>query len=222
MRGCGNRKADSIYLESRLSLFGQEIENLIIDPPIPTEKYDLDWSRSYQPFEKDGIVHLIDWVGESYYPSVWDFIEECRRKGASRKVTKSFDFSQLTLGKSNIFFAHKHAINPNKMGRCEVCQHRGAKYVLYTNHITPKNFYKPHDIKTTDNHLLCGVRNVGDIEYAVEGYDDLLMTEKSLEELKPGLFLQLPITNMVYVKPANKAMLEKIKDKKLPIEIVNE
>jgi len=201
-RGCGDRKTDSIYFESRLSIKGEPIENFIIDPPIDCEKKGIKWSRSYQIFQKDGINHLIDWIGEEYYPSPWDFIEECRIKGMSRRVQKSFDFTKITPGKSQIFFAHKKAIDLTTKTKINLVK---------------ANRFKPHG---EYEYVKSGYREVGDIKYSIKDYD--LNKPIRNKDFRAGLFLRLPITNMVYVRPADKKMVEKITKKNLNIEVVNE
>lgn len=201
-RGCGQRKTDSIYFESRLSIKGEPIENFIIDPPIDCEKKGIKWSRSYQIFQKDGVNHLIDWIGEEYYPSPWDFIEEARIKGMSRRVQKSFDFTKITPGKSQIFFAHKKAIDTTTKTKI---------------HLVKANRFKPHG---DYEYVKASYRQVGDIEYSIKDYDPNKPIKH--KDFRAGLFLRLPITNMVYVRPADKKMVEKITKKNLNIEVVNE
>ena len=208
MRGCGERQPDSIYFESRLGIGGQPIEYFIIDPPTDCEKNGIKFSRSYQIFQKDGINHLIDWVGESFYESPWDFIEECRVKGMSRRVQKSFDFSKITPGQSQIFFAHKKAIDLTTKSKIN---------------LTLANRFPPH--RNNDNvpdkdRGKYGFRKVGDIEYDISNWNPNIPIRS--KDFRAGLFLRMPITNMVYVRPSDKKMLQKISDKKLNIEVVEE
>lgn len=227
-RGCGQRKTDSLYLESEPSLDGLPIEHFLIDPPIPTDNINILWSRNFQLFEKDGITHLIDWVGEQYYESPWDFIEECRRKGASRRANKNFPFEKLTIGKSMIFFAHKKAIIDGKF--------------------CPKFVFPPNGKDKTD-----GKRYVGDISYSVRPKVDL--TKKEVKEFKKvlysylsgkgerqqilpmkdlptgkkipikfesGLFMRLPITTITYVRPKDQAKLDELQKKNINFKIAEE
>jgi hypothetical protein len=46
--------------------------------------------------EREGVWHLLDWVGAMHYPNVADFIEEARRFGISRRVSSALDFHKLT------------------------------------------------------------------------------------------------------------------------------
>jgi hypothetical protein len=54
------------------------------------------------------ITHVVVWVGAEFYPNVWDFIEETRVAGASRKVAPSLDFTQLGP-ESCLLFVHAGA-----------------------------------------------------------------------------------------------------------------
>lgn len=233
-RGCGERKADSIYLESRLSPFGKPVEDFIIDPPFPCYQNGILWSRSYRVIRKPlldstgepvldenkneiKIAHLIDWVGEEYYPSVWDFIEEVRDKGVSRRISKEFDLSILTPGKSQIFFAHKRA-------RFDDSRHEYGhpwKFVPPEDRtritmLTPKNYYPPQEDITTKDKYMIGGRVVGDLKYQVT-YDTTL--DHSVSALGDGLFFRAYITNIVYVRPADAAKLQQLKELNIDFEI---
>jgi hypothetical protein len=235
-RGCGERQPDSIYLESRLSPFGKELEYFLIDPPQPCHELGINWSRSYQvyqkPLTKQGepvlddngkqvvINHLVDWVGEEHYPTIWDFIEETRKKGISRRINKDFDFSLLTPGKSQIFFAHKKARFDDERHEYghpwkEIKPAERSRVTM----LTPKNYYPPVEDISMDKAIMKGNRVVGDLKYTVE-YDTKL--DHSVSALKDGLFLRMPLTNIVYVRPADKKMLEKIKINNFDIEVVEE
>ncbi len=110
-RGCGSRKEGGVYLECGLAVGGRPIEDFIFDPPLDEERLPIEWlkpSRTPQLFEREGVNHVVIWVGEDFYPNVFDFIEETRVAGASRRVPKTFDFSKLTAS-SRMYFVHAHA-----------------------------------------------------------------------------------------------------------------
>lgn len=236
-RGCGERQPDSIYLECRPSALGRPLEDFLIDPPHKCEENGITWSRSYQMFSKikkdsEGtpilddngqeikINHLIDWVGEEHYPSIWDFIEETRKKGISRRIQKDFDFSLLSPFESQIFFAHKKA-------RFDDIRHEyghpwketpEGKRTRITM-LTPKNYYSPVEDIVIDNNLMTGNRVVGDLKYKIK-HDTTL--DHTLKALQDGLFMHMYITNIVYVRPADSKLLEKFKTLNIDIEIVEE
>jgi len=233
-RGCGERQTDGIYFESELSPFGRPLEDFLIDPPHPCFENGITWSRSYQVFEREidekndagevtgkiKINHLIDWVGEEFYPSIWDFIEETRDKGISRRVSKDFDFSLITPFKSKIFFAHKKS-------RFDDTRHEYGhpwKFVPPEDRtritmLTPKSYYPPTDNISVDKNIMKGNRVVGDLKYRV-AQDTTL--DHSVAALKDGLFMFCYITKTVYVRPTDPKMIEKIKKLNIDIEIVDE
>ena len=73
---------------------------------------EASWFRPHRTpiaFDRDGVTHLVVWVGEEHYPNVWDFIEETRHMGASRRVPRTMDFGRLSA-ESRLFFVHPHAM----------------------------------------------------------------------------------------------------------------
>lgn len=107
VRGCGTRKKGGIYFETGLSPNGQPLEYFIIDPPILVE----DWNLSpvgVQLIERNGVTHIIDWVGSEHYPNVADFLEEVRRFGLSRRLSSSLDFSRISE-RTRILLVHARA-----------------------------------------------------------------------------------------------------------------
>lgn len=108
-RGCGHRKSGEAYLCCGTDIEGLPIEHFILDPAIPWTE---DWQRGYKTIRVGGVSHVIIFVGRNYYPSPWDFIEEARIYGASRRVHDQFPFAELTPGKSKMLFCHARAI-PN-------------------------------------------------------------------------------------------------------------
>jgi hypothetical protein len=108
-RGCGSRKAGGVYLETGLVAGGSPIEAFLYDPPLlNVEKGWLLPHRTPILFEHGGIWHVVIWVGEEYYPSPWDYIEEVRVAGSSRRVPATFDFGKLGPG-SRQYFVHAGA-----------------------------------------------------------------------------------------------------------------
>lgn len=112
-RGCGERSEERPYLCTGTSAEGIRIENFLIDPTIPLPPDG--WHRGFEilprnPQEPDGVKDVIIFVGSDSYPAAWDFVEEVRRFGASRKVAPNFPFEKLTPKESRMLFAHKEAI----------------------------------------------------------------------------------------------------------------
>jgi len=109
-RGCGTRTRGGVYLESQLVPEGLPTEHFLYDPPRTAIPYT--WSHPHRsPLicqDERQRNHVVIWVGREFYPSVWDFIEESRSLGASRRAPGGLDFSVLTHG-SNMLFVHATA-----------------------------------------------------------------------------------------------------------------
>jgi len=107
-RCCGKREEESVYVCCGTSPWGKPIEDYIVDPARL-------WTEGFQRGVKilprdDSVNDLVIFVGKSFYPSPWDFVEETRGYGASRKVIPTLPFDKLTPGVSNMVFAHSRAI----------------------------------------------------------------------------------------------------------------
>jgi hypothetical protein len=106
-RGCGTRKKGGIYFETGLGRHGLPLEYFIVDPPILID----DWHLSplgVQLIKRNGITHILDWVGSEHYPNVADYLEEVRRFGVSRRLAKTLDFSQISE-QTRILLVHARA-----------------------------------------------------------------------------------------------------------------
>jgi hypothetical protein len=120
-RGCGNsRTAGCLYLEVPTSPHGRPIEDFLICPPILPD-FDLP-TQGQLPFFTDGVLNLVDWIGECFYPNVCDWIEEARLLGISSKISIQFATSKtdesLTILESltpasRLYFAHPRAFIHN-------------------------------------------------------------------------------------------------------------
>lgn len=117
-RGCGRRVAGGLYLVVPIGPNGRPIEDFLLCPPIRPQ-FDLP-VQGQLPFWKDETLHLVDWIGETYYPHVTDWIEEARVLGISRRI--SLDLAQRDAGNetarsilealtgaSRLWFAHRRA-----------------------------------------------------------------------------------------------------------------
>lgn len=112
-RACGRRIRGGIYAETRLSDEGVPIEYFIVDPPTPVEIDQLGLAAvGVQLIEIDGVTHLLDVVGQEYYPYPADYVEETRRLGASRRLPANLDYSRLGLG-SRLLLIHARAMIEN-------------------------------------------------------------------------------------------------------------
>lgn len=92
VRGCGVRKLGGVYIECGLGVKGCPVEHFILDPPQvvdPQRGFPLPMQGMGMIVDPAGTWHLVDRVGQAYYPFPVDFIEETRHFGLSRRVQKS-------------------------------------------------------------------------------------------------------------------------------------
>lgn len=119
-RGCGTRVAGGTYIEvglvppgAALRGMGRPVEDFLLDPPVKLHPA-MDFSdRGVNIIEQpatDGRVihHVVDVVGERYYPNVADFVEEVRHMGLSRRIQSTVPFGLLTQH-SRIILVHRKA-----------------------------------------------------------------------------------------------------------------
>lgn len=117
-RGCGVRVPGGVYLETKLSENGNPITpqgyatpfwDTLACPPIPIDPVAMGVSPIGCTFiERDGVTHVIDWIGSEHYPNVADYIEEARVMGISRRISRSAEFHRLTA-KSKLLLVHARA-----------------------------------------------------------------------------------------------------------------
>lgn len=108
-RGCGKRVEGGVYIETNRSPEGRPVEHFLADPPFP---YEPDHKVGQEIVERDGVFHVIDWIGASHYPYASDFLEEVRAYGLSRRVSSTLDFGKLTRD-SRIIVVHAKAYIEN-------------------------------------------------------------------------------------------------------------
>lgn len=109
-RGCGYRKAGGAYACIPLSPNGVPVWHFVYDPPkyIP-EDLKLSAQGMNPIIRPDGVVHLIDVVGQKFYPYAIDFVEEVGHRGLSRRIKVS-DLVNLDRLNSLLLLVHPKAI----------------------------------------------------------------------------------------------------------------
>jgi hypothetical protein len=111
MRLCGYRVYGGIYWESR-----GELRSFLHDPPIPVDPAALGVSPiGVTSLSREGVVHLLDWVGETHYPSVEAFLLEASVQGISRRMPRTMNFGAITEN-SRLLLIHPHACGPDQPG----------------------------------------------------------------------------------------------------------
>lgn len=112
-RGCGTREAGGVYLTVGMGPFGRPVEDFIVDYPTPIDVTQTPVSAKGMHLVpwKDGKWLLLDWVGESNYPSPADFVEEVRKHGLSRRIASNFPFESLRNKDVTHALIHPRAVN---------------------------------------------------------------------------------------------------------------
>jgi hypothetical protein len=209
-RGCGTRKKGGIYFETGLSPYGHPLEYFIIDPPIPVDGWNLS-PLGVQLIERDGVTHIIDWVGSEHYPNVADFLEEVRRFGLSRRLSRNLDFSRIT-SQTRILLVHARAWVEN--------------FHEYKNWVCPKGYAHhtpailPHEIE--DNQRMCAGVWWQDLEQGTLQdetgivhrempsftYTAHKRPEHITPQYRPAIFASFPCSRLVVVKGDHEQSLD--------------
>lgn len=115
-RQCGDtRDIGGTYLMVATSADGYPPKHFIICPPKPIILADYSIKKRGVTLiqDEDGIYHVIDYVGERYYPNTPDVFEEAEWIGFSRRC-EDIDYSKLTR-RSRLLLVHKRAIIENRL-----------------------------------------------------------------------------------------------------------
>lgn len=197
VRGCGERTTGATYLCVGQSAHGKQIEEFIIDPPKPLL---YDWQRGYALIEDArGVNHVVIFVGETHYGSLWDFIEEARRYGISRKVPGNFPFGKLTPGHSHLIFAHRRVFPQFDFSvpteDCKLHHHFDNEFCTYHHQNLACNLSKK--VEQIDDLRFKVI--MPSFEYTAH-YPEL---PESTTNYKPGLFLALPLSHVEFPRVKN-------------------
>ena len=108
-RRCGVRQPGAAYLALPLAPGGRPVEEFLVDPPQVVSRDSLGLSAiGVTLVEREGVTHVLDIVGREHYPTVASFIEELRRMGVSRRISRNVDFARLGAD-SRLVLLHEHA-----------------------------------------------------------------------------------------------------------------
>ena len=193
--------------------------------------------RGVTLIERDGTWHVVDWVGSRFYPNVADVIEEGRRMGFSRRISKSVDFSKLTR-ESTILLVHAraHLVNAYEyQRRRERPEHR----MMWPcpKDIAPHNLWDPtapyggmciglvwEDVETkvTDESTRDVTRAMPSFQYQAKRRPDGV----EWPEYLPAIFMRLPIARIAVVADpvggTHRDTYERASKAGVPVEIAND
>lgn len=111
-RRCGFRIAGGVYLQ--FDVRGHvdaerypELTQYVMRPEIPVDVQALGISPvGVTMIERNGIHHIIDWVGEQHYATPEEFMDEVLRMGLSRRVPHTLDLG-LLCEDSRLMLVHR-------------------------------------------------------------------------------------------------------------------
>jgi hypothetical protein len=87
----------------------QRTTMLVLDPPIRIDPEAIGLQAvGVKMIERNGVYHLMDWVGVQHYPNVADFVEEATRFGVSRRIPSNMRVDLLT-NESRLLLVHERA-----------------------------------------------------------------------------------------------------------------
>jgi len=206
VRGCGSRKTGGVYAETKLGIGGEPLTNFYSDPVVPVDEADIK-KVGVTMFEREGVTHLLDWVGEEYYPTMPDFIEEFERHGLSRRLPSTLDFEKLSM-ESRIFLVHAKAfvVNPEVLADAGAC----PCFNEHENHINHEEACFKHPWLALEP----GARARPGFTYQSNG----IGSEGVI--FKAGVFAGFPISQLVQVR--DDSAIDKMSESSLPVAVVDE
>lgn len=225
-RCCGRRQKGGAYIESTLVEGGAPLEHFLVDPPQAVSHLHLP-ARGVTLFERDGVTHILDLVGEGSYPNTADMIEEIRALGMSRRIPQGIDWARLTP-ESRYYLAHNRAriLNPQDLPRYSCPKLRRRTGVLTEVHDWPL----PVCLGAV-YHDLQGGEPCLSMRPAVAWVERTLPCGHTYRGSPAGghalvetaIFARLPITRVAIVAGDNhEGALARARQSQLPVEVVDE
>ena len=189
-RGCGSRKAGGTYLCTGLSNAGVPVSEFLIDPVFPVQFAPFRAPILMPDPQDPEVMHAFIWVGEEFYKSPWDFYEEVRRLGASRRIPQGFDVMKLTPGRSRLVFVHPRAYTTRTDEVEDGCPKRLKHPEGEACFGAHRQYQRALGSDISEGNLV----TVSDAVQYLAGTQ--IEAEKS--EFSAGMFLQLPLTHIEY------------------------
>lgn len=240
-RGCGTRVLGGVYVETMLGPNGHPLECFMKDPPIALDVNSIGLSSiGVRIVEQNGTTYIFDRVGSQHYPNVADFIEEVRRFGASRRLSKTLDFDKLGPD-SKLVLVHDRArydmtdsmrevMTLDEVRVAQQCpmivksMHDEMVFDIQTHlarHQCARHFWYDIDIPK-------GGAAGMPIEMQMSSFTYRACTRVEMPKYAPGIFLVLPIHRIAVVRDpgtdSHVETIEHITEKlsgSIPLEIVD-
>ncbi|ASN83208.1 hypothetical protein [Deinococcus ficus] len=190
-RQCGSgRTAGSIYVEAGQPCGGIPVEQFLTDAPWSVDPDQIHITpMGVTLLEKDGVTHILDWVGSEHYEYPADFIEEARRMGVSRKIPVGTNLSGITP-QSTIMLLHKRgsvrnarAVSAASSMLCPSGQHKRGEDCAGLHWVIPGQG------GTTRRQLTCGTYEVTP-----------LPPHAPDPEYVPAIFMVIPISALTIIR----------------------
>lgn len=206
VRGCGVRVKGGLYLEAELGPDGIPPQQYLVCPPEPINPLDLGVTPiGVQIVDFGGVSHVLDWVGSQHYPNVADYLAELRNHGASRRISKSVDFSRLTP-ESRLLLIHSRAVIKNAaelwqtLGGvstwvCPVHGPGGCSEGGQTCHALYREVVEGGAADQDDGGARSVIKKIGDTTYHANS-----TPEGFTPEWGAGIFARLPITRIAAIR----------------------
>lgn len=255
-RGCGKKRvAGGTYIEVELSDQGLPIECFLVDEPLPlwaiesggVTKYFVNSdngpveikARGVNLVQIKGVTHVFDWVGKQFYPYVWDFIEEARRYGVSRRCEMP-DYSMIT-GDSRLILVHPGAWIENAETYRSAILSEDRTWFCPKMAIPPKSLTgSVHEIEDSSHHCLgYGYHDFEELDVEMSAGGVLTRTLASgsrylverrpdcvRPHYKPAIFARFHIPKIVVVADAkdqsHNQKLDRLAGAGVPVELTEE
>jgi len=244
VRGCGMRKAGGIYAVTALAEDGLPLEEFLMDPPVRIDPTTIGLSPRGAVLVKApnaDACHVVDWVGEMFYPNVADILEEVAHMGMSRRLPKSFEFHRLTR-KSQHILVHRKGwierraeyvedwVNDAEI-RFPVCPKGNASDMGHPDGLSERDgmcvsFYW-QDIEPADNAKRVKLSSrLAVVEHACFSYKAAMRPEGHVPEYYPAIFASFPINRLeVVIDPeggTHEEAMRKAQAAKLPVLLMEE
>lgn len=165
VRGCGRRVKGAVYITQDAPSGEATLTDYLLCPPIPMDAEGLGLSPRGVSLIRDelGVTHIVDWIGDAFYPNVADFLEEARRIGISRRIPRTVDFGRLSATSRLILIHHKGIIVNAAAYREAIAEESAAGCASWAKPLKPIRDCPRHNRKHMALRFLGGGEYISDM-----------------------------------------------------------